>query len=347
MGDEARAGRARSRGAAALALGLAGALVAAAARAEPPPARPLAEGVTVREGACLAREPLLASLETWLGRGEVDPAIEVRVEELDDGRPRFVVSRSGRPYAERTFRAGAVPCADLRAAVALAIALAIDAAVLEGVLEPPPVAPTPEIPDQGPVHLPPHALPRRRAARPPPAVARHPAPHDRTVADAQGLALVGVLPSPGWGARGGLLVPSGAVELRAGLLAGLGVAAQVGRGEATVAMAAGEIGACLATRGASETLRGCAGVAAGQWSARGRGFDTSRSTELPWAAATLGLGGEVAITPAVALVGSVTAYAPVARPVLVVHDPAGAVRWRRPADPAGLALGLGLSVRFR
>lgn len=322
-----------------------------AARAAPPAPRPLREAVTVHEGACLARESLIASVEGWLGRAEVDAALAIEVEELADGRPRFVVSRAGRPAAERTFRAGVVPCADLRAAVALAIALAIDAAVLEGVLEPPPVR-AEEVPPTPPARAPRARGPRRpvRAAgarsrpspRPPPDRVRRRKP--LAVADLQGVALLGVLPGASWGARVGALVPAGGLELRAGALLGAGAEPSLGRGRVRVGLAAGEIGGCLVSRAAGRSLRGCAGAAAGEWMASGRGFDVSRSTELPWAAATAGLGAELPVGLGLALSGSVSGVVPVARPVLVVQDPSGSIRWRRPADPAGLVLGLGLSL---
>ena len=111
----------------------------------------------------MKRAELLASVETWLGRGAIDASIRIQVEESEPGKPRFVVLREGRPATERRFRGGSIACPDLRAAVALAIALAIDATILQAVMEPlPPAEPPPE------PEPPPQPKPKAKPKAPPP-----------------------------------------------------------------------------------------------------------------------------------------------------------------------------------
>lgn len=297
----------------------------------------LDEALEVVENRCMTEGELSANVRLWLGRPSVDRRIRIVVDQLDEDSLRFVLSRDGKPSAERRFHTADVSCVDLRAAVALAIALAIDATVMQAILEPLPATPGPPAPRPRP------APARPPAPRPPPP----PAPAEERVmleVEAQVLVLVGVLPEPALGASIGAAAPLGdSWHLRA---SGWGTAARsvsVGAGRSETAMVAGQASLCLD----DSSLRACAGAAAGRWSAEGRGFDRDRTTNLPWAALVADLGVSLPLAELVAASARIHGYFPVVRPVLEERDPRGQVLSTREPPPAGLGLSAGLAVGFR
>jgi hypothetical protein len=325
------------------ALALASALAAAPVWAQEPESWPLAEAIEVREGACVTHGELLASVENWLGRSAIDRRVRIVVEESEPGRPSFVVLRDGEPAAERRFRPSRIACPDLRAAVGLAIALAIDATILQSLLEPVPPPPEPAPPPAPP---PPSPQPRPRPAKSIPK-ASPPADDPPSVAgEASALVLVGVLPEPAWGGSIGAIVPAGPLSIRAAGWATARMDVAIGDGTAELAMAAGEIAACLERSAGASRVRGCAGGAAGAWSAHGRGFDVNRVAAIPWAAATAGFGLELPLGGGAALVGRISGYFPLVRPTLEVTDPGGTPLARQEAPPAGVGASLGAMVEF-
>lgn len=310
---------------------------ASAAHAEPE-TWSLAEALDVVENRCMTESELAANVRLWLGRPSVDRRIQIVVDQLDEDSLRFVLSRDGKPSAERRFHTSDVSCVDLRAAVALAIALAIDATVMQAILEPVPEAPAPPAPKPSPA-------PARPPAKSRPALPPAP-PEERVMleVDAQVLALVGVLPEPVLGASIGAAAPLGdSWHLR---VSGWGTAARsvsVGAGSSETAMVAGQASLCLD----DSSLRACAGGAAGRWSAEGRGFARDRTTNLPWAALVADLGVSLPLAELVAAAARIHGYFPVVRPALEERAPRGQVLSTREPPPAGLGVSAGLAVGFR
>lgn len=329
------------------AIGAAALLAAVPARAQETSAQTwaLSEAIEVTEGDCVTRAELLACVENWLGRREIDRRIRIVVQESEPGRPRFVVMRGGKPAAERRFKPNQIACADLRAALALAIALAIDATILQSVLEPLP-APEPPTPEPKPKPRP------KPKPKPKPQPSPLPPPEPQAEAALEGeatlLVLAGVLPELTWGGGVGLVVPMGAFAIRGMGWGTASVDVSIGRGTASVAMAAGELGACLESELGRGPLwaRGCAGAAAGAWSGRGSGFDVNRATAVPWLAATGSLSLGLPLASGASLLAGGHAYFPLLRPELEVSDPGGAAIERAEAPVAGAAGSLGAIVAF-
>jgi hypothetical protein len=317
-------------------------------RAQESASWPLTEAIEVSEGACVTHGELVASVETWLGRGAIDRRIRIIVQEAEPGRPSFVVLREDQPAAERRFRPSRIACPDLRAAVALAIALAIDATILQGLLEPAPAPPPPPAPGPPPPRPepPPAAAPAPKATLGERPAAAAPDAERSLAGEASALLFVGVLPELAWGGSIAALVPAGPLSLRAAAWATLTSEVSVGEGSAELGMVAGEVTACVSRDLGSAGLRGCAGGAAGGWSAHGRGFDANRAAAIPWVAAVGGFGLELPVGGGAALVGRIHGYFPLVRPVLEVTDPAGAPLASREAPAAGLGASLGAMVGF-
>jgi hypothetical protein len=325
-----------------IAIAVAAALFAPLAHAEAE-SWPLGEAIEVGESRCMTRDELVASISTWLGRDSIDRRIHIVVEELEDGRTRFVVRREGAPIAERRFRPTEIACADLRAAVGLAIALAIDATVLNAIVEPAPApAPAAEPPEHAPRPV--------RPATPPPALppsAPEPPARPSLEAEAQLMVLFGVLPAPTWGGSIGASLPIGSsFALRAAGFATASADVTVGTGSAEVAMAAGLLEACLERALGRASMLACTGAGAGRWSARGESFYFNRSTALPWAAMTAGLALRIPLADGVLLSTHLDGYVPFMRPELLAHDVTGAVVATTEAPPAGMTASLGLTVQF-
>ena len=106
----------------------------AAAQAQAPGSRSIADVVRVNAGAtCLNRDALAEHVASWLGTTQADARLSVRV----DGSPRdartvwFRIQRADTLLSERRFEPGPARCEDLQAAVGLAIALAIKASLLD------------------------------------------------------------------------------------------------------------------------------------------------------------------------------------------------------------------------
>ena len=313
------------------------ACTAGVAAAAEPETRPLGDALEVGENRCMTKAELAANVQVWLGRPGVDRRIQIAVEQIDEDSLRFVVSRDGKPSAERRFRTSDVTCPDLRAAVALAIALAIDATVMQAILEPVPAEPP--LPPPKPEPPPPVPLRPKPAPPPPPAP-----PTAELEVEARALGLLGVLPEPVLGASFGAAAPL-ARDLRL-RLSGWGTMPRevpVGSARARVAMVAGQASLCLA----EGSLRACAGAAAGRWSAEGRGFERDRVTNLPWAALVADLGASLPLGEVVSLAGAVHGFLPVLRPVLEERDPRGSAVATRSPPPAGLGASAGVVVGFR
>ncbi len=318
---------------------------------------PLAEAVEVLEGACISRAELLGGVEAWLNRKDVDRRIRIVVEERQAMQPRFVVRREGKPPTERRFSGGGIDCAELRAAVALAIALAIDATILQNVVEPPllPTPPEPAPPEPTPPATEPTPAQSASAPRPAPRPAPKAAPKAPPPAgddaapvfvEASLLAGLGLVPEPTWGGAVAARLPAGPLAVRLGVMATAGTDVSVAQGTARVATLAAQLAGCLPLSEAG-TFGACAGLAAGYWSARGRGFDTDLGTNLPWVAATAGPELTLPISEGAALLGRVEAFLPVVRPALEVRDLSGAIVEERSAPAAGMAASLGLRVRIQ
>ncbi|MFO0567563.1 MAG: hypothetical protein U0263_18030 [Polyangiaceae bacterium] len=320
-------------------------LLATRAGGEEVKTRPLGEAIQAEGVRCMTRQELVQNVELWLGRGTLDERISIRVEELDPTSLRFVVSRGGAPAAERRFKTTDVACPDLRAAVALAIALAIDATVLKAVLEP--VAPAPTEPPPAPRETEPPAKPK--AAKPKARAVPKPRSPDEAGLEAEvhAMVLVGVLPRATVAGQVGAafrIAPDLALRI-----SGFGTPPRdvpVGSSSAEVGMAAGVLGACLTRPLSFARVRGCAGGAAGRWSAEGRGFARDRVTALPWAAATADLELLVPVADALAFSARAEAVFPFVRPVLEERDPRGGVLAQEQAPPAGFGAGVGVVVGF-
>jgi hypothetical protein len=325
------------------------------APAADPETWPLADALQVGDNRCMTKAELVANVQIWLARPGIDRRIQIVVDQIDDDSLRFVLSREGKPTAERRFHTSDVACPDLRAAVALAIALAIDATVMQAILEPVPVETPPPAPpplNQERPHRVAPAAPREKP-KPPPA-------REEAVlleAEAQALVLLGVLPEPVVGGSIGAAAPL--VDSFSLRLSGWGTlerSVAVGSGSSRVAMAAGQVSACLDEQlGAARTgqgsprpvLRGCAGAAAGRWSAEGQGFNRDRTTALPWAAVVADLGVSLPLADQFAISTRLHGYFPFLRPVLEERDPRGGVLSATEPPPAGLGASAGVAVGFR
>lgn len=308
---------------------------------------PLAEAVRAPGEGCLAQQTLAPAIELWLGRARIDRRIRIQVEETEAGA-RFTLFRDDEAAAERRFEKDELPCADVRAAVALAIALAIDATILNAIMVPtaPPSEPveleeTPLAPEQ-PTPRPP------RTAPPSPPRTKPPERRRAFAMDARLFGSVGVLPEPAVGGGLGVRWPI-AQHLRMDV-EGWGTAGrrvEVGPGEATVAMVAGQVEGCFQRREERSSVAACAGAALGRWDATGRGFPRDRSTQLPWAAIVAGLDGSYDLSETWFLAADLTAIVPFVQPVLSVYAEDGSRAATSRAPPAGAFVGVGLGAHFR
>ena len=313
----------------------------------------LDEAIEVRAGKCLEHSAISRSVQTFLGRAAIDARIRVTVEELPDGRPRFVVRREGEPPAERTFKPSDLACADLRAAVALAIAMAIDATILQAIIEPPVEVdlepeepPSPAPPPKA--KTPPEPKPRKtkpKRKRPTPAPAAE--PPTPIELDVNAMALFGVLPVTTVGVALGLAMPiTQPLWVRGAVWGTSARSTPVGEGRARVSTLSGELEGCYGGEAGIRRIRGCGGVAAGRWSAEGQQFLVDRSANLPWVSMKAGLELGLRIADGLLFTAKGAVYVPVVRPTLEARDTTGAVAARREPPAVGATAATGFTFGF-
>ena len=237
--------------------------------------RALSDAIEVSDGPCIEQERLAALTASWLGYERIDVRLQIAVELRGEDAIAFELRNEGALKVERELPAPK-NCADRHAALALAIAMAIDASVLDAAMpETPPVAKAaePATDDEAP------ELRARERPTPPPA------PRTRVAVFAGALAGFEILPGVAFGGRAGVSVgatPWLDIDIEALAMGGLPFALDPGRVQPTLAGAA--VGACPNRRWSRFQLRLCVALAGGAVVARGRGFDESLTTTLPWVA---------------------------------------------------------------
>jgi hypothetical protein len=337
------------RGCAALWATQMGAFVIAAtstARAASPSSPSIDEALESPPGdRCLTRAALIDGISHWLHREDVGGMLRVRVHGSSDSEVRFEIVREGRTV-ERVFDARAMSCTALRGVVTFSIAVAIESALRELRAEAPPEPST--------VGAEPEAAPNiavRAAPHPPNAPkprGTEPKTTERVHLSLDEVVLLGNPPGTSLGVALGIARPfGGGWELAAGALRTTGSAPFV-VGDATVRawLTSGWARACrdLPSPSTSLHLALCAGGAAGSMSVRGYDPTSGRSSSLFWGA--LHVRGEVTvpITTALSLRFGVAPELVLARPSIVVLDPAtDRPRYRVTTSAAALSLSVGLS----
>ncbi len=238
---------------------------------EDPRAEVLRGSLVVEPGAtCLATEPLVEHILSWLGEDRIPSDISIKVVgSASDPRAVVVEMRSAVAKVDRPFPRAPANCSDLHAVIGLAIAMAIDATfareLIDEVAPQQPVVPPPSPPastDQVDNEMPPRLL------APPPAVdlpVRAPAKFRASIAARAGV-WVYVLPII---AGGGQLHAEFAwhpwFELRAGVLGGRASTRTVGERPLAYGLLAGRADACFGPEAGlgRPRPRFCVGAAAG------------------------------------------------------------------------------------
>jgi hypothetical protein len=244
---------------------------------EPTPAkRPLHDAMQVSAGPCIQQGRLARLTATWLGYEEIDARLEIVVELRGDDVVAFELRNDGAVKVEREMPAPP-DCSDRHAAVALAIAMAIDASVFAAAV---PETPAPAVvePAVATDDDAPELTARKRVTAPP-------QPRARVDVFAGALAGFELLPGVAFGGRVGVSVGATRwldVDVEALAVGGLPFALEPGEVQPT--LAAGAVSACPVRRWNRFQLRLCVAMAAGAVVARGRGFDESLTTTLPWVA---------------------------------------------------------------
>jgi hypothetical protein len=306
--------------------------------------RSVADAIELGEHACLDHATVASRATTWLGRDQIDRRVQVRVTESAAHAVDIVILRQGETAGERHLKPRNIPCADLQAAVGLAIALAIDATFLQELTGEPalPVAVETQRQRSRPIES---WLP----VAPAPSPADHPPvskAHWDVGAHALLHGLAGVLPSYAVAGSFGLELSHTFLAVRASGWAALSHPAELGGGEVTVSMIAGQGSLCARKEAGSWIGLGCGGVMAGRWVAHGKDFGEDYAPALPWAAATASLGMRWKLTSWVALAAELQAMFPFVRPRLEVLDPGGRVAASLEAPAAGFGVGVGPVLTF-
>ena len=312
-----------------------------------PQTHAVVDAIAVGPSECFAGPDLASRVEMWLGRSEIDQRVSVQVSDL---RHRgegvvFVVTREGKPAAERRLRPREIPCADLTAAVGLAVAMAIDATFLASFLDVEDLRRTEEPPSP----TPPPPLPSPVADEPAPKPVRAEPKREASFVHGalQATGLIGVLPVPTAGGTFSVDVSlSRGLELR---LAGLGTfdpAVQLGSGRVRVGAAAARVSPCLVQPIDELSVAGCAGLVAGRWVARGEEFDVNHASTLPWAAVVATGEGRLRLGELTSLRFTVEGFVPFVRPSLDVEDGSGRVVASKQAATAGLGISVGPAIAF-
>jgi hypothetical protein len=237
--------------------------------------RALSEALEVSDGPCIEQERLAALTASWLGYDQIDARLEIAVELHSDAAIAFELRNDGAVKVEREMPAPE-NCADRHAALALAIAMAIDASVFDAAMPETPPAPKaaePTTDDDAP------ELRARERPTPPPA------PRTRVDVFAGVLAGFELLPGAAFGGRAGVSIGATSwldIDVEALAMGGLPFAIDPGRVQPT--LTGGAVGACPNRRWNRFQIRLCVAMAAGAVVARGRGFDESLTTTLPWVA---------------------------------------------------------------
>lgn len=327
-------------------LGLTCSLLLAPADAQ---ARPLAEVLRVEPGAtCLSAPALVGTIEVWLGRDTVDPAVRV-IEVRGDPTRADTASISieiGGEKIERSFDPGPAKCGDLHAVVGLAVAIAVDTSVLGslgydvvggGATPPPPGEDT---------ERPPLARRPRPGEAPPPSP-----PEVRTVIAAalRGTAWIGLLPgAAGGGAAQVEFGWRGAIDLRIGGWGAYGGERSFDGSRLALALVGARVDVCAVLPRRRIRPRLCFGPTGGALIVRARTPDV-RSTLGPHVALAVAPELRVWVTRRFALDVALDLVLPVVRPVLVVRGPDGAdtLGSSLTLPPVGAALSLGAAFAIR
>jgi hypothetical protein len=237
--------------------------------------RALSEALEVSDGPCIEQERLAVLTASWLGYDRIDARLQIAVELRGDDAIAFELRNAGEVKVERDMPAPE-NCADRHAALALAIAMAIDASVFAAAVPEIPAAPTvaePATDGETP------ELRARERPTPPPA------PRVRVDVFAGALAGFELLPGIAFGGRAGVSIGATSwldIDIEALAVGGLPFELRPGRVQPT--LAGGAVGACPNRRWSRFQLRLCVAMAGGAVVARGRGFDESLTTTLPWVA---------------------------------------------------------------
>lgn len=332
-------------------------LLVASLLAAPPPtsaARPLADVLRVEPGAsCLDAKTLAETIESWLGRPDVEPAV-TKIEVRGDPARAEVVDISVEIRGERVERAfdpGPAKCAELHAVVGLAIAIAVDTSVLEGlgydVMEPG-EAPSPQAidPERPPL--------TRRTSRPdpppgPPTTPRSVTPVGLVLA-LRGGPWFGVLPGISGGGAGQIeLGWRRWIDLRLAMFGGYGGPRVIDE-ETRVALGlvGGRVDVCAALPRTRVRPRLCFGPAAGalQIGAKAPGV---RDAIGPWAALLVAPELRVWATRRLAFDLAAALVVPVVRVVLAERDPTkvGMIGDSIAVPPVGVMINLGAAFTVR
>jgi len=294
---------------------------------------------------CLTRAALVDGISHWLHREDVGGMLRVRVHGSSDSEVRFEIVREGRTV-ERVFDARAMSCTALRGVVTFSIAVAIESALrelrAEARPEPSTVGPEPDAATNVAVVAAPHPpnVPKPRGPEP--------KTTERVHLSLDEVVLLGNPPGTSLGVELGIARPfEGGWALAAGALRTTGSAPFL-VGDATVRawLTLGWARACrdLPSPSTSLGLALCAGGAVGSMSVRGYDPTSGRSSSLLWGA--LHVRGEVTVplAGALSLRFGVAPELILARPSIVVLDPATArPRYRVTTSAAALSLSVGLS----
>ena len=297
---------------------------------------------------CLTRAALVEGIAHWLHREDVGGMLHVRVHGSSDSEVRFEIVREGRTV-ERVFDARPMSCTALRGVVTFSIAVAIESALralrAEARPEPSTVAPEPEPEPSAP------NVAVVAAARPsdvPKPRGPEPKTTERVRLSLDEVVLLGNPPGMSLGVEPGIARPfAGGWELAAGALMTTGsVPFTVGDATVRAWLTLGWARACRDLPSPSTSLRLalCAGGAAGSMSVRGYDPTSGRTSSRLWGA--LHLRGEVTvpIAGALSLRFGVGPELILARPSIVVLDPATArPRYRVTTSAAALSVSVGLS----
>jgi hypothetical protein len=301
-----------------------GAFGVRAARADSVPALQV---LTVEGPACVGRDELARELAQRLGRDAIEDRFRVVVRGDTNGAS-FSILRDGQSLGERRLE-GAMDCAKLRSALAVAIAVAIDAGAIEQ--EKPPIAPLPVAPVE----------------RTPPLVAE-PRPRVRRLSiGAFGAIFVDVLPVVvvGGGVSFGYH-PLPLLLLRSSFIATDSGTVLLGAAGSHASLLAGRVDGCLVLGPSRFVSHLCAGVAGGGVRADGFGLATNYSIERPWFAAVLRGDLQVHVAAGFHVVLGVDGLAPFVAPRYEVALPSGSTEHQVATPVLGFAADLGVQYEF-
>lgn len=294
---------------------------------------------------CLTRAALVDGISHWLHREDVGGMLRVRVHGSSDSEVRFEIEREGRTV-ERVFDARGMSCTALRGVVTFSIAVAIESALRELRAEARPEPSTVDAEAEAAPNVAVQAAPHPPKA--PKARGTEPKRTERVHLSLDEVVLLGNPPGMSLGVAPGIARPfGGGWGLAAGALMTTG-SAPFTVGDATVRawLTLGWARACrdVPSPSTSLGLALCAGGAAGSMSVRGYDPTSGRSSSLFWGAVHVRGELTVPIVAALSLRFGVGPELILARPSIVVLDPAtNRPRYRVTTSAGALSFSVGLS----